>query len=154
MNQKVLLKYFSHIVHSKQGPQSVMRFVIREFYLDTLSATSNRSELTQLSEDEFHEKWLKLTNRPAFNPQPDPYVIVPCYRFLLNSIDKYVAVKVTATLNNSQAFDYNNQVVYQEESVDYRDALYFIGIADEVLRPYISEFCWSKDKTVISLNFT
>ncbi|MDY7078587.1 MAG: hypothetical protein SXV54_16860 [Chloroflexota bacterium] len=143
------------IVNSKRQPASLGKAVIREFFLKSLGASGmDRRELTRLSDDELDELWNKLPSPRAFAPFPTPYETIPCYSWILTGIAQYGAIEFVARREGLQAFDHNDQEVHKFEGIDQRKALRFIGLADEVLRPYISQFRWNDEETALELNLS
>lgn len=152
-------KYFWHTVKTRE-PVCVGKAITRWFYLDDLSqAGKDRSQLSLLSNDELRKIWDELPIPQDYNPEPTPYVIGACYAYFTQGIADYGATKFLATLTELHGFDRNDQVVYTPEPIlykntyiDYVRPMYVIGIADEVIRPYISEFRWDGQSTMIGFN--
>jgi hypothetical protein len=140
---------------SKKQPVSLGRAVVREFFLKSLSASGmDRRELAGLSNDELDRLWNKLPGPKMFTPFPTPYEVVPCYRWILVGIAHYGATRFVARQAGLQALDCDAQVVHEFEGIDQRKALRFIGLADEVLRPFISRFGWDEETTVLVLGLS
>jgi hypothetical protein len=153
MKVESLAKYISRTVRSKREPRAVGTAVIRELDLAALDAAGlERTRLTRLSGEELHAMWDQVQEREGYNPQPTPYVIVLCYHHILQAIGQHEAIRFEARADMFEAFDRNGQVVHLSDDIDFRRALYFIGLADEVIRPYISEFHWKESATEIGLN--
>lgn len=71
------------------------------------------------------------------------------------------AVKFRATSTEFLGFDSDGQVVYSPKAgrivykyPDFVPAMYFIIIADEVIRPYLSEFQWDGESATIKFALT
>lgn len=155
-----LAKYLLHLAEAKRLPDAVVQTLRRESYLAILDAVGrDRSDLTHLSDDDLNELCSNLRGSQYILLHPSPFILVSCYHQLLVGIAQYKAVQFTATADMLQAFSEDGHVVHQvknatylSESMDYRRALYFVGIADEVLRPHIAEFHWNESTTTIKLN--
>ena len=162
MNIQELTEYFSHAV-ADDGPRCVALAVLRDFYLESLCETGQRrAELSLLSDDELGDMWESISvSKDLFDSGPTPYQFARCYGFLMLGIADYGAVKFVVTKTNFQGFDEDNRLVFQPDAellffegqpIDHVSPMYFLGIADEVIRPYICEFHWNRVSTTIAFD--
>ena len=163
MNIDHFAAHFLAVINSMRGPASVGLLIIREFYLSDLSkAGISRAQATKLTDEELSELWQELPEPKAFAPLPMPYAVALCYSGIRTGIVQYTSVSVIARQEELFILNHEGQVVHKIDGSEFRNllqpglqhALRFIGMADEVLRPYISRFQWDEESALLELALT